>query len=144
MMEICIVAGARPNFIKVAPIVRAIEKVKSEGQHIDFTLVYAGREDDPSLESSIFEDLQIEHPTVYLGVDCENLNELTGQVMSAFEHYLQTHKTDVVLVVDDLASTLAAAIVTKKQGLTLAHLVPARDHSIFGCPRRLIGSSSTD
>lgn len=123
MMEICIVAGARPNFIKVAPIVRAIEKAKSEGHHIDFTLVYAGREDDPSLESSIFEDLQIEHPTVYLGVDCENLNELTGQVMSAFEHYLQTHKTDVVLVVDDLASTLAAAIVTKKQGLTLAHLV---------------------
>lgn len=122
-MEICIVAGARPNFIKVAPIVKAIDKARSEGQDIDFTLVYTGREDDPTLESSIFEDLQIGRPDVYLGVDCENLNELTGQVMSAFERYLQAHKTDVVLVVDDLASTLAAAIVTKKQGLTLAHLV---------------------
>lgn len=122
-MEICIVAGARPNFIKVAPIVKAIDKARSEGQDIDFTLVYTGRKDDPTLESSIFEDLQIGRPDVYLGVDCENLNELTGQVMSAFERYLQAHKTDVVLVVDDLASTLAAAIVTKKQGLMLAHLV---------------------
>ena len=122
-MEICIVGGARPNFIKVAPIVKAIDKASSEGQDIDFTLVYTGRKDDPTLESSIFEDLQIGRPDVYLGVDCENLNELTGQVMSAFERYLQAHKTDVVLVVDDLASTLAAAIVTKKQGLTLAHLV---------------------
>ena len=67
--------------------------------------------------------MQIGRPDVYLGVDCENLNELTGQVMSAFERYLQAYKTDVVLVVDDLASTLAAAIVTKKQGLMLAHLV---------------------
>ena len=122
-MEICIVAGARPNFIKVAPIVKAIDKARSEGQDIDFTLVYTGRKDDPTLEASIFEDLQIGRPDVYLGVDCENLNELTGQVMSAFERYLQAHKTDVVLVVDDLASTLAAAIVTKKQGLMLAHLV---------------------
>lgn len=122
-MEICIVAGARPNFIKVAPIVKAIDKARSEGQDIDFTLVYTGRKDDPTLESSIFEDLQIGRPDVYLGVDCENLNELTGQVMSAFERYLQAHKTGVVLVVDDLASTLAAAIVTKKQGLMLAHLV---------------------
>ena len=122
-MEICIVVGARPNFIKVAPIVKAIDKARSEGQDIDFTLVYTGRKDDPTLESSIFEDLQIGRPDVYLGVDCENLNELTGQVMSAFERYLQAHKTGVVLVVDDLASTLAAAIVTKKQGLMLAHLV---------------------
>ena len=57
-MEICIVAGARPNFIKVAPIVKAIDKARSEGQDIDFTLVYTGRKDDPTLESSIFEDLQ--------------------------------------------------------------------------------------
>ena len=48
-MEICIVAGARPNFIKVAPIVKAIDKARSEGQDIDFTLVYTGRKDDPTL-----------------------------------------------------------------------------------------------
>ena len=122
-MNICIVAGARPNFIKVAPIVRAIEQAHSHGRDIRYTLVYAGREDDPTLETSLFDDLQICPPQVFLGVDCENLNELTGLVMSAFERYLQGHPTDVVIVVDDLASTLAAAIVTKKQGITLAHIV---------------------
>ncbi|MBQ4174985.1 MAG: UDP-N-acetylglucosamine 2-epimerase, partial [Prevotella sp.] len=122
-MNICIVTGARPNFIKVAPIVRAIKNAERHGRDIQYRLVYAGKEDDPTLEPSLFEDLQIDKPDVYLGVDCENLNELTGQVMSLFERYLQANKTDVVIVVDDLASTMAAAIVTKKQGITLAHIV---------------------
>ena len=122
-MNVCIVAGARPNFVKVAPIIRAIENAGCHGRDIRYALVYAGRADDPTLEQSLFDDLQIARPSVYLGVDCENLNELTGQVMSAFEHYLQSHATDVVIVVDDLASTMAAAIVTKKQGVRLAHLV---------------------
>ena len=122
-MNICIVTGARPNFIKVAPIIRAIKNAERHGRDIQYRLVYAGREDDPTLEPSLFEDLQMDKPDVYLGVDCENLNELTGQVMSLFERYLQANKTDVVIVVDDLASTMAAAIVTKKQGITLAHIV---------------------
>ena len=122
-MNICIVAGARPNFMKVAPIVHSIEKAKGQGRDINYQLVYAGREDDPTLEGSLFNDLQLARPQVFLGVDCENLNELTGQVMSAFERYLQDHATDVVIVVDDLASTLATAIVTKKKGVLLAHLV---------------------
>ena len=122
-MNICIVAGARPNFMKVAPIVHSIEKAKGQGRDINYQLVYAGREDDPTLEGSLFNDLQLTRPQVFLGVDCENLNELTGQVMSAFERYLQDHATDVVIVVDDLASTLATAIVTKKKGVLLAHLV---------------------
>ena len=119
MQKICIFTGARPNFVKVAPIIRSIEK--TEG--ITYQLVYAGREDDPTLEDSLFSDLQMPRPDVFLGVDCENLNELTGRVMSEFEQYLEQHETDTVIVVDDLASTMAAAIVTKKRGLRLAHLV---------------------
>lgn len=122
-MNICIVAGARPNFIKVAPVIRAIENARSHGRDIDYTLVYTGAEDDPTLEPSLFDDLLIAPPQVFLGVTCENLNELTGQVMSAFERYLQSNPTNVVIVVDDLASTMAAAIVTKKQGIKLAHIV---------------------
>ena len=120
--NICIVAGARPNFIKVAPVIRAIVNAQKNGQSINYSLVYAGCEDDPTLEGSLFDDLEISRPDVYLGVDCENLNELTGQVMSKFELYLQQNPTDVVIVVDDLASTMAAAIVTKKQGILLAHI----------------------
>lgn len=121
-MNICIVAGARPNFIKVAPILHACRNARQNGADIDIKLVYAGSEDDVTLEPTLFTDLQIAPPDSYLGVVSENLNEITGQVMSKFEDYLQHHKTDAVIVVDDLASTMAAAIVTKKQGLILAHL----------------------
>lgn len=123
MKNICIMVGARPNFIKVAPLIWAIHKVQSEGKDINFNLVYAGKEDDPTLESTLFQDLQIAPPDVFLGVDCVSLNELTGCVMAQFENYLNTNPTDVVIVVDDLASTMAAAIVTKKCGIKLAHIV---------------------
>lgn len=108
--------------MKLAPVIRMTKTLQGQGRDITFTLVYTGRPDDPTLEGTLFESLAIERPTVFLGVDCENLNELTGQVMSEFERYLRTRKTDVVVVVDDLASTMAAAIVTKKQGVLLAHI----------------------
>ncbi len=117
--KICIFTGARPNFVKVAPLIRAIR----HNDECSYQLVYAGREDDPTLEPSLFSDLEMPCPDVYLGVDCENLNELTGRVMAEFEHYLELHPADSVIVVDDLASTMAAAIVTKKRGARLAHLV---------------------
>ena len=119
MKKICIVVGARPNFVKVAPLIRAIQK--SEGAA--YELVYAGREDDPTLESSLFDDLQMPQPDVYLGVVSQSLNEITAQVMGAFDRYLDEHPADVVIVVDDLASTMAAAITAKKRGVKLAHLV---------------------
>lgn len=121
-MNICIVCGARPNFIKVAPVIRAIEAAQGQGKNVDFKLVFTGAEDDPTLENGLFDDLQVRRPDVCLGVTCVNLNELTGQVMSAFENYLRQNLTDTVIVVDDLASTMATAIVTKKQGLRLVHL----------------------
>lgn len=136
-MNICIVAGARPNFVKVAPIIRAIHKAADAGRDISYQLVYAGKEDDPTLEKSLFDDLQMPYPDTYLGVDCENLNQLTGLVMAGFEHYLQTHPTDVVIVVDDLASTLATAIVTKKQGITLAHLVAGTRSFDINMPKEI-------
>ncbi|MBQ9668615.1 MAG: UDP-N-acetyl glucosamine 2-epimerase [Prevotella sp.] len=119
MKRICIVAGARPNFVKVAPLIRAIEKT----DEAEYTLVYAGREDDPTLEPSLFEDLQMPRPQVFLGVDSKSLNEITSRVMAEFDALLDHCPADVVIVVDDLASTMAAAIVTKKRGLKLAHLV---------------------
>ena len=122
MKNICIMVGARPNFIKVAPLIWAVKKANAEGVDLNYSLVYAGKEDDPTLEPALFDDLQIPRPDVWLGVDCVSLNELTGCVMAKFEHYLAGHPTDVVIVVDDLASTMAAAIVTKKCGITLAHI----------------------
>lgn len=121
MTNICIVAGARPNFVKVAPIIWAIERLADP--QVAYTLVYTGSQDDPSLEPSLFADLSIPAPHVFLGADSDSLNEITGHVMGEFEHYLDSHPTDVVIVVDDLASTMAVAIVSKKRGIRLAHLV---------------------
>lgn len=73
-MNVCIVCGARPNFIKVAPVIRALESAKERGETVDYHLVFSGDETDPTLERSLFDDLGIRRPDVYLGVTCENLN----------------------------------------------------------------------
>ncbi len=119
--SLCIVCGARPNFIKVAPLIRTI-KESTSSQEVDFHLVYTGSEDDPTIDKTLFDDLCIPHPDTFLGVTATNLSEITGQTMQQFETYLQTHATDTVVVVDDLASTMAVAIVTKKHGIRLAHI----------------------
>lgn len=139
-LKVCIFCGARPNFMKVAPIIRIIKKKQNEGwdsKSIAYSLVYAGSKNDTTLEDSLFDDLQIPRPDVYLGVECENLNELTGQVMSKFEQYLQQNTTHVVVVVDDLASTMAAAIVAKKQGIALAHIAAGTRSFDINMPKEI-------
>ena len=131
--KVCILAGARPNFVKVAPLVRAISK-RSDAECL---LVYAGSKDDPTLEPSLFEDLQIAPPQYYLGVSSTSLNEITSQVMAAFDRFLDEHSVDVVIVVDDLASTMAAAIVTKKRAIRLAHLVAGTRSFNINMPKEI-------
>ena len=131
--NICIIAGARPNFVKVSPLVRAIEK-RDDAQCL---LVYAGCEDDSTLEPSLFADLQMSRPQFYLGVDSTSLNEITSRVMAEFDRFLDEHPVDVVIVVDDLASTMAAAIVTKKRAIPLAHLVAGTRSFNINMPKEI-------
>ena len=131
--KICVLAGARPNFIKVSPLVRAIGKYPEA----ECVLVYAGREDDPTLETSLFDDLQMPRPQYYLGVDSVSLNEITSRVMAQFDSFLNEHPVDVVIVVDDLASTMAAAIVTKKRGIRLGHLVAGTRSFNINMPKEI-------
>jgi UDP-N-acetylglucosamine 2-epimerase (non-hydrolysing) len=100
-------------------------------------LVYAGRADDPTLEDSLFDDLQMSRPQYYLDVDSTSLNEITSRVMAAFDSFLDEHPVDVVIVVDDLASTMAAAIVTKKRGIRLAHLVAGTRSFDINMPKEI-------
>ncbi len=122
-MKILIMTGARPNFIKVAPLIYAIDKAQAAGRDLAYTLVYAGSSSDATIESTLFADLEIAPPTVFLDVDSRDTIEITGRVMERMERLLTKDSFDVVIVVDDLASTMAAAIVTKKHGIRLAHLV---------------------
>lgn len=125
--------GARPNFVKVAPLIRAIQKCESAS----FQLVYSGAEADPTLEPSLFDDLQMPQPDCYLGADSDRMNEVTAQVMGAFDAYLDAHDADVVVVVDDLASTMAAAITAKKRGKRLAHLVAGTRSFDINMPKEI-------
>ena len=131
--NVCILCGARPNFVKVSPLVRALG-LRSDAECL---LVYAGAENDPTLESSLFSDLQIAPPQFFLGVSSTSLNEITSQVMAAFDQFLDQHPVDVVIVVDDLASTMAAAIVTKKRGIRLAHLVAGTRSFNINMPKEI-------
>ena len=131
--KICIVVGARPNFVKVAPLMRAIR----QSSVMSCVLVYTGREDDPTLEPSLYDDLEMTPPDFYLGVDSISLNEITSRVMSEFDRFLDIHPADVVIVVDDLASTMAAAIVTKKRGIRLAHLVAGTRSFDINMPKEI-------
>ena len=123
MQNVCVVAGARPNFVKVAPLMWAMSKAREEGLGLNYKLVYTSVEGDSTLEKTLFDDLCMTPPDVFLGVDSESLNEITGRVMGVFDRYLASTPTDVVIVVDDLASTMAVAIAAKKRGVKVAHLV---------------------
>ncbi|MEG2515125.1 MAG: UDP-N-acetylglucosamine 2-epimerase, partial [Bacteroidaceae bacterium] len=122
-MKISIIAGARPNFMKIAPIIKAINKAKEEGKSISYRLIYTGLKEDISLEPSLYSDLGIKEPDVYLGIGHNNLSERAGGIMFAFEKELEENPVNVVLVVDDLTSTMACAIVAKKKNVKVAHLV---------------------
>ena len=122
-MKITIVAVARPNLMNIAPITRVIEAGRALGKSIFYLLVYTGSKDDTRLDASPLSDLDMKAPDVYLGVESSNPTSLTAGIMVAFEQELTENPAHVVLVVDDLTATMSCAIVAKKQGIKVAHLV---------------------
>lgn len=122
-MKITIVAGARPNFMKIAPIMRAIQAARAEGKDINGRLIYTGSANDNSIDPALFSDLAMPAPDCFLNVSANNFSELTAQIMVAFDKELSEHPTQLVLVVDDLTPTLACSLVAKKRKIKVAHLV---------------------
>ena len=122
-MKITIVAGARPNFMKIAPITRAIDAARAQGRSISYRLVYTGKREDTSLDASLFADLHMKEPDVFLEVTDSNATQLASGIMVAFDKELTENPAHIVLVVDDLTATMSCAIVAKKQGIKVAHLV---------------------
>ena len=121
-MKITIIAGARPNFIKIAPIIKAIQKRQSEGQTISYRLVHTGQHYDKNLSDTFFEELNIPHPDANLEVKSGSQAEQTAAIMVAFEKDLLQNPCDLVLVVGDVNSTMACAIVAKKMNIKVAHV----------------------
>lgn len=121
-MKLTIIAGARPNFMKIAPVIHAIEKAQKEGNQISYRLVHTGQHYDKNMSATFFEELHIPKPDVNLGVGGGSQAEQTAGIMVAFEKELMVHPADLVVVVGDVTSTMACSIVAKKLNTKVAHI----------------------
>jgi UDP-N-acetylglucosamine 2-epimerase (non-hydrolysing) len=113
-----LIAAARPNFMKIAPLYHALSK-ESWAQAI---IVHTGQHYDLNMSDTFFQDLALPHPHVYLGVGSGSHAQQTGRVMEAYEKVLLEHNPDLVVVVGDVNSTMAAALAAVKLGIRVAHL----------------------
>ena len=146
-MKITIVAGARPNFIKIAPIIKAIQKKQSENILISFRLVHTGQHYDKNLSDTFFEELNIPHPNANLEVKSGTQSEQTAAIMVAFEKELIQNPCDLVLVVGDVNSTMACAIVAKKLNIKVTHVeagIRSGDMTMPEEINRIVTDSITD
>ncbi len=112
-MKLLCVVGARPNFMKAASIVDAVERRRATNA-IEIRLVHTGQHYDERMSRAFFDDLELPKPDVDLGVGSGSHAEQTGEIMKRFEPVLQQERPDVVLVVGDVNSTAACALVTAK------------------------------
>ncbi|WCO01123.1 non-hydrolyzing UDP-N-acetylglucosamine 2-epimerase [Psychroserpens ponticola] len=122
MHNITIIAGARPNFMKIAPIIHAIQKAKAEGFDLDYRLVHTGQHYDKNMSGSFFEQLEIPEPHANLECSGGSQAEQTANIMISFEKELLAHPADIVLVVGDVTSTMACALVAQKLQTKVAHV----------------------
>jgi UDP-N-acetylglucosamine 2-epimerase (non-hydrolysing) len=121
-MKITIIAGARPNFMKIAPIIHAIQNAKKLDKNITFRLIHTGQHYDKKMSGDFFEQLDIPEPNFNLEAGGGSQAEQTANIMTRFEKELQDNPSDLVLVVGDVTSTMACAIVAQKLHTKVAHV----------------------
>src|SRR5215813_5348134 len=119
MLKVINVAGARPNFMKVAPIAAAMKRRSNDFQSI---LVHTGQHYDAAMSDAFFRDLEMPEPDIDLGVGSASHAVQTAGVIQAFEPYVINEKPDWVIVVGDVNSTVACALVCAKLGVKVAHV----------------------
>jgi len=118
-MKLDIIAGARPNFMKIAPIIATLEKVTDK---IQYRLIHTGQHYDKKMSGSFFEQLGIPKPHVNLEVGSGTQAEQTARIMERYEALLLKESADWVLVVGDVTSTMACSIAAKKLGMGVIHV----------------------
>ena len=117
-MKVFLVAGARPNFMKIAPIYRA--SLKSHG--VECKIVHTGQHYDQEMSQTFFDDLEIPTPAYHLEAGSGSHAVQTAKIMVAFEEVCAKEKPDIVMVVGDVNSTLACSVVAKKAMIKVAHV----------------------
>ena len=129
-----VVAGARPNFMKIAPIMASFAKLSCSPGSVVVKLVHTGQHYDPKMSDDFFADLGIPDPDINLAVGSGTHAEQTARVMVAFEKVCLEEKPDWVVVVGDVNSTLACSIPARKLGIKMARL--ACVHETCPCPKK--------
>lgn len=146
-MKITIVAGARPNFMKIAPIIAAIEQHAASGVLISYRLIHTGQHYDKNLSDTFFEELNIPKPHANLEVKSGTQAQQTGAIMERFEEEITTNRPNAVLVVGDVTSTMACTIVAKKAHIDVVHVeagIRSGDRKMPEEINRIVTDSITD
>lgn len=117
-----IIAGARPNFMKIAPIIRAIHEQQQKGSLLTYRLVHTGQHYDARMSGDFFTQLGIPAPDVNLEVGSGTQAEQTAAIMISYEKLLLDKRSDLCLVVGDVTSTMACSIAAQKLGVKVAHV----------------------
>lgn len=147
MKNITIIAGARPNFMKIAPIIHALEEAKRMDSSISYRLVHTGQHYDEKMSGSFFKELDIPAPHTNLESGGGTQAEQTANIMVRFEEELMKNPCDLVLVVGDVTSTMACAIVAQKLGINVAHVeagIRSRDWTMPEEINRLVTDAITN
>ena len=119
MIKVISVVGARPNFMKVAPIHRAFQERRDVFDH---QIVHTGQHYDASMSDAFFQDLDMPYPKWFLGVGSGSHAQQTARVMTGFESVCEEARPDYVIVVGDVNSTVACALTSVKMGVRTAHV----------------------
>jgi UDP-N-acetylglucosamine 2-epimerase (non-hydrolysing) len=133
-MKILNIVGARPNFMKMAPIIDAMNRCP---ENIDHLLLHTGQHYDEKMSKAFFDDLGMPKPDIDLGVGSGSHAEQTAKIMVAFEKVCLAEKPDLVIVVGDVNSTMACTITAKKLGIKVAHVEAGLRSRDMGMPEEI-------
>ena len=133
-LKVINVVGARPNFMKMAPIIAAMNQYPDDIQH---KLIHTGQHYDEKMSKAFFDDLGMPRPNIDLGVGSGTHAEQAGRVMMAFEQVCLDEKPDLVVVVGDVNSTMACTITAKKLGIRVAHVEAGLRSGDMGMPEEI-------
>ncbi len=133
-MKVINVVGARPNFMKMAPIIEAMNRYPEQFDHL---LVHTGQHYDQRMSKAFFNDLGMPKPDIDLEVGSGSHAEQTGRIMMAFEKVCVEHRPDLVIVVGDVNSTMACTITAKKLGVDVAHVEAGLRSRDMGMPEEI-------
>jgi len=146
-MKIDIIAGARPNFVKIASIIDAIRIIQTKEINIEFRLIHTGQHYDENMSKIFFTQLNIPEPDINFEVGSGTQAEQTAAIMLSYEKFIKVSKPDVCLVVGDVTSTMACAITAKKMNIVVAHVeagIRSGDKKMPEEINRIITDSITD